>query len=301
MRRAWGVLVVVLALTTFNSCQQPPGTDGSLPDDWAALPAAKVPVPEVGSCYRTSATYAWVLDRYAGSAVPSCDQPHHLETFHVGQFSGADALRPSPPPNGSPEARRAYEACATEAKTFLGDDWRNGRLDIAVLFPNSSQWKGEARYFRCDAMELASPAGLLQERRGSLRDGLTGERPLALGCAAIVRNASEIEDLAPTPCTTPHDVEYAGMFVAADVPYPDKADERQKLGNDCQPIFLGYVGVTAGQWSTSRRDLSYLSWLAAGEDGWQMGNRGVRCYVMVLDGTKVKASLKGIGTRPLPR
>jgi hypothetical protein len=150
-------------------------------------------------------------------------------------------------------------------------------------------------------MELASPAGLLQERRGSLRDGLTGERPLALGCAAIVRNASEIEDLAPTPCTTPHDVEYAGMFVAADVPYPDKADERQKLGNDCQPIFLGYVGVTAGQWSTSRRDLSYLSWLAAGEDGWQMGNRGVRCYVMVLDGTKVKASLKGIGTRPLPR
>jgi len=299
MRRALSTVVVVLALA--SSCGRLPGIDGSLPDDWAALEPAKVPVPVAATCYRTSATYAWLLDRYAGSATATCDVAHHLETYHVGEFTGADAERSSPPPNGSPEARRAYESCATEAKAFFGEDWRNGRLDIAVLFPTQAQWAGEARFFRCDAMELASPAGLLQERTGSLSGGLSGERPLALTCATIVRSNSEIEDLTPTPCTAPHDVEYAGMFVAAEAPFPAKAEDRQRLGGGCQPIFLGYIGVTAGQWSTARRDLSFLSWLAAGEDGWQMGNRGVRCYVMVLEGVKVKASLRSIGTRPLPR
>src|SRR5262245_3671185 len=183
MRRPFAAPAVALALAFLGSCDRPSGIDGSLSDDWAALSPAAVPVPATQTCYRTAATHVWVLDQYAGTPTASCDGPHQLETFHVGAFTGVDAERTGPPPMGSPEARRAYATCASEATAFLGDDWRTGRLDISVRFPSAAQWSGQARYFRCDAVEVATPAGLIKERTGSLRGSLTGGRPLQLTCA----------------------------------------------------------------------------------------------------------------------
>src|SRR5258706_12117800 len=141
------LLVLVAA-----GCGNPPGTDGDLVDDWSALATPGVPVPKVGECWSGTDT-ADELAAGPGMAVVDCGADHASETYHVGQFSGVMAQRASVPDDA--DLSDAYTTCDQQAKTFLSGDWHDGRLLMRVFAPTDKQWAGEARFFRCDLVEVS--------------------------------------------------------------------------------------------------------------------------------------------------
>ena len=54
-----------------------------------------------------------------------CTESHNVELIYVGQFTGAAGDATTPPASGSADRKAAYQACADQAKTYLGDDWRD--------------------------------------------------------------------------------------------------------------------------------------------------------------------------------
>src|SRR5262249_38684474 len=145
-----------------------------------------------------------------------CDEEHGVEVYHVGTFTGGVAERTTAPAETSTEFKAAVGECDTEAKDYLGDDWRAGNLQLGVVLPSEKAWSGGGRGLRCELSEIDTVAnsGDAKPRSGSMRDGLAGDRPLALGCYTVTSADDEIDSVDPIACDQQHDAEYAGVWAA---------------------------------------------------------------------------------------
>ncbi|MFI5835303.1 septum formation family protein [Micromonospora sp. NPDC051300] len=293
MGRAMRSLVaVVLAGVLSTACASTGGLDGDLGDDWAAMPPAGPFTPVAGVCQVSDFTPTVGLPAYAPVG---CDLPHRVETVHVGTFT---VDRPAPPAVGSPEMRTAFGECDTRARGYVGDDWRAGRLRLAVAVPTGTGWTAGSRWYRCDLTELntVEAAAVVVTRTGSLRDALKPPSRLRLGCQRTGQERGRVQTLTSADCAVAHDAEFAGVWVAPDRPYPKKPADWAPLYAGCFGAIARFSGVPADGTLRYRSDVVVRP---PGPGRWVVGDRGVRCYLWLSDRT-VTGSLKGAGPARLP-
>ncbi|MEU3454116.1 septum formation family protein [Micromonospora sp. NPDC006766] len=291
MRGAMKVLVAALVVGAVLTGCASSGLDGDLTDDWPALPPAGPFTPAAGVCQVADFTPTVALDGYDPVG---CDLPHRVETVHVGAFT---VDRPAPPALGSTELRTAFADCDSQASGYVGDNWRAGRLRLAVALPTGSGWATGLRWYRCDLTELTTVEAAAQvvTRTGSLRDALKGASALRLGCQRTSGDI-RVQKLTPIDCGTPHDAEFVGVWPAPERPYPTKTADWAPLYAGCNSILARYAGVPD---DAVLRFRSGVVVRPPGTGRWAVGDRGVRCYLWLSDRT-VTASLKGVGTAGLP-
>lgn len=294
--RVTGAVVVAAAALLLAACGKPAGVDGNLTNDWAALPEAKIPVPAAKVCYQVESDNPVTVTKWPPSV--ECTTTHTVETIQVGAFTGDDAARTSPPPTGGPGRRRAYQECAAQAKTFLGDDWRAGRLDLFVVTPVALHWEGGARWFRCDLVEYKDLDNFdIVSRTASLQGGLSGGRELGLGCFQATEKGGDIDTMVATDCNAAHNSEFAGVYEAPDGAYlADSAARDRRNYDGCRPITAKYTGVPND--SNFQYRLGQITF-PFGKEDWELGNRGVRCYLFITSRPLTKSG-KGAGTAEFP-
>ncbi|MFU8854471.1 septum formation family protein [Micromonospora sp. SL1-18] len=292
MRRAMTTLVAALvAGAVLAGCAATDRLDGDLTDGWGALPAASAFTPASEVCQVADFTPSVALDGYDPVG---CDLPHRVETVHVGAFT---VDRPTPPALGSAELRTAFADCDTRANGYVGDNWRAGRLRLAVALPTGLGWAAGSRWYRCDLTELTTVEAAAQvvTRTGSLRDALKGPSSLRLGCQRTGGDA-RVQTLTPVDCRTPHDAEFVGVWPAPDRPYPTRDADWAPLYAGCNTVLARYVGVPD---DAIVRFRSGVVVRPPDSGRWAVGDRGVRCYLWLSD-RMVASSLNGAGPAGLP-
>jgi len=286
---------VAAVLLTSGCGGRAAGVDGNLTNNWPAMPVAKLPVPTAPACFDVPEAGPGVSK--LPDAVP-CERAHNLETIHIGTFTGEDATRDAPPPGGGPAQQKAYAECAGAARDYLGGDWRDGRIDLDVVVPTSAQWEAEARWFRCDLLEINDfDSWGVTHRTATIRGGLTGDRPLALTCFQVTAKSEDIDKVQPMACGAAHNSEYTGTWEAPPGTYPADDAAREKLQLDgCRGVVARYTGVPNDD--KFRYRVGQITF-GFGKAAWDLGNRGARCYLWMSDKSYTK-SLKGAGTGGLP-
>jgi hypothetical protein len=279
-------------------CGKPAGVDGNLTNGWAMLPEAKIAVPTAPACYTATEDDLTTITKWP--APVDCTASHNVELIYVGQFTGADADNSAgPPASGSAGRRKAYEDCADQAKSFLGADWRTGRLDLTLDVPITAQWEAGARWYRCDLQQYKDLEDyVVDTRTASLKGALgSGTGDVLLGCQTITEEGAD-KDLVmrPAACTSAHNGEFAGIWEAPDAAYnPDATARKTANLAGCRGVVSAFAGIAndanfiyrTGQVSTPFNKAS-----------WELGNRGVRCYIW--QNKNVSKSLKGAGPAGLP-
>ncbi|GAA2604756.1 hypothetical protein GCM10010399_39700 [Dactylosporangium fulvum] len=296
MKRWQAGLSLALVLMVAG-CGNPAGTDGDLVDDWSALGTPTVPVPTVGQCWSGTAT-ADKLQAGAGMTTVGCDADHASETFHVGEFTGTIA-QASAPPTGA-DLSEAFKTCDEKAKSFLNGDWHDGRLVLRVFAPSAKQWTGEARYFRCDLVEVSNDNGTVFQRKSSLKATLDGSQPIALNCVSVKLDSKNfIEDFVPVTCETQHNGEYVGTFRSPDDrPYPTDVNARRSLIQPgCKKLVASFLGVSEAAYDQNKQIT--FAWSTASPTRWSYGDRTARCYLMLEGKLSVGRSLRSNGNNPI--
>ncbi|MEV0130437.1 septum formation family protein [Dactylosporangium sp. NPDC050688] len=301
MRRS--VVLVVAAVTLLGGCTRPApaGADGDLVNGWPMLPTAALVDPVAPACYALPGGTA-SADVTSWPAPVPCTNPHETELISVGRFTGADAERATPPVAGTQALRGAYTRCADDAKTLLGADWRTGRVSLSVDVPSPVLWDAGARWFRCDLQALQDIDRFsVATRTGSLRGVLRPDGgELRIGCVKVTTKpggaTGAIDRIFPASCTAPHEGEFAGLHEPPDGEYPADADARVNANlAGCRPVVAAYVAVPDDANFRSRTGLVTMPY---DKTAWELGNRGVRCFVWPPK--PVSASLHGAGTKGLP-
>jgi hypothetical protein len=264
---------------------------------WSVPPTPSVPAPPDKACYDMPGVRATESPAELSPPVP-CAELHTVETISVGAFE-AGVAGEGPPTAPNPVRQGAYAACAGSARQVLGDDWRAGRVGLLVAPPTSAQWRTGARWYRCDLVELVdvNADGMAVARRlGSLNGALSGGEALGLGCFAV-DVVSATAPKATVPCSRQHNVEFAGVFDAPPGPYPVGPQLYGQSHDGCRKVAAEFVGLPN---DATFKERATVFWNGYGQEGWDLGNRGVRCYLVINPRSSVTGSLKGAGERARP-
>jgi hypothetical protein len=293
MMRRWAFVVVGLLLAA--GCGVPAGTDGSLVDDWPALPEPKIFVPAAGVCLPGVAAGGLGGGTGLGSYRPlDCGHLYMGESVHVGQFTGNDASRDRPPSLGDVGWRVAFTGCDRAIKEYVSGEWRGARLGMSIGVPNLQAWQGGARWYRCDVAETISlDTDAFQKRTGSLRGVLKGGSELAHGCFNPVMVKDDLEGMKPVDCGKAHRAEYAGVWTAPDIPYEDFVKNSARTHRGCLGVVAKFTKVPNDSM------LQYRIGTIFYEPDWNVGDRGVRCFIW-SDDKDLKRSMRGAGPKALP-
>ncbi len=280
---------VVLAATGCGG--GPTVGDGVLGLDWSVMPKPVVPTPKPDVCYPGVANEVdWDLSTF-GSTPVACIEEHQSETFHVGTLAADDSV--DRPEVGDDLFREAYEACAKEAKGFLGGDFHTARVAIVPVMPTERQWRGEARWYRCEMLETKDAWETIVSRKASLRDGLRGSRPAAITCANdnFDDKSASGNNVVYVSCSVPHTAELTGIYTAPNGPNLgwDKALKKALAG--CFAIGAKYLGMTTSALN-GRGGVQWIAW-QRDEAFWSVGDRSTRCYLGPYPTRKIKGSIKG--------
>ncbi|MBR8744448.1 septum formation family protein [Nocardiopsis sp. MG754419] len=101
-------------------------------------------------------------------------------------------------------------------------------------------------------------------------------------------SGTEITDVPVVECTEPHDSEFFHSEILPDGDFPGDDAVRTTGEEVCQgAAFTEFVGV---EWEESE---VYASFLSPIEQGWDLGDREILCYVIVAE--PVSESLEGAG------
>ncbi|MFU8873515.1 septum formation family protein [Micromonospora sp. SL4-19] len=299
MRRWYGLAAVAAVMAvTVSGCGSLTGHEGDLTANWPPLRQAEQFAPKAGDCH-VIANQSSYLTSYEPV---DCGQPHLVETFHLGTFTGSLADRPAPPPVGSAAIRPAFDECDARVTAFVGGDWRGARLTIQVVPPSPNGWTGGARWFRCDVFEpndtadggnyRIRPYDQPIERTSSLRDVLKGASPLVYGCL----NEDEWGNFQQITCTKAHEFEYVGSWKAPDGRYADADRDEDAIHAKCRTLVARYANVPVDGMLRYRTGTTYR---LPSEEAWTRGDRGIRCFHW-SGGKKLTRSIKGGGTKLLP-
>jgi hypothetical protein len=129
------------------------------------------------------------------------------------------------------------------------------------------------------------------------RDSISGDvTELRVGdCIDEPVGRSTVSDVQHQPCTSAHDAEVVYVLTDASATYPGVEHFRTVANDQCATQATAYLGAEFD----SRSDISG-GFFYPTEDSWGSGDHDVTCYVNRADGGKLYASIKGIGTAPLP-
>jgi Septum formation len=300
--RGLALLAVVATVLGVAGCASAPTVgDGSLGVTWATLPTPAVPTPKAGQCTgRGTAeglpTVSWDMALFNAAPVSTvdCSAEHVTETFFVGTFPpDGNTDVPARPKLGTALFRSAYESCAQQANDFLGGDFHTARVAVRPVMPTERQWAGNARWYRCEAMEVSNANGSINPRTSSLKDGLRGDRPLAITCGneSLSQDQKYIENITYITCDTEHDVELTGIYLGPDDAYPGDTQVQTAALDACYGIGAAYLGLTrAGLDSTG--GIRWLFW-GGSSDFWSVGDRSHRCFMGEFPRRKLTGSIKG--------
>jgi hypothetical protein len=289
---------VVASMLLLTACGRPAGVDGDLTNDWPALRSVEPFVPRVGDCYEHGDAGLVVHLVSVSELEPCTSKRADHETVYVGRFSGVDADRDGPPAKGSPALRAAYERCLPFANEHLGGDWQGALVTFTLVLPTQESWRVGVRTFHCDLGHSLTMAGVAPfAGKGSVKDGLRGDRRLALPCA-VDSGYGRLVDIG---CDRPHHAEFAGVYTAPDVPWQDPPTALIRVVDaGCAEIVARYVGFpSARAW---RNDQLGVRWTDAHGNGldqprWAIGDRAVRCFVSTLTPARwIVGSVQGIGS-----
>lgn len=301
MGRRWAAVAVLVGALGLGGCTPAPAEgDGSLGVEWAVLPTPSVPVPPVGACTAATGaqTVGWTLAFLPGSSV-DCAEPHLAETFHVDMFpSDVDTDPHTVPTVGSARFRYAYTTCMEQATAFLGGDPHTSRLAVLPVMPSERQWAGQARWFRCEVMELAGLDRTIAERTGSLRDALANAGPLTTTCADVTLSPDRSVVLAATftSCVAEHDVELTGATTLPDgeYPAPDRLDDLITEG--CRRVGAAYVGIGPAELLRAGSSAFEFATPITAEM-WSAGERSAWCFYGSLSQRR-SGSVRDLGVFP---
>jgi hypothetical protein len=301
MRGRAGLLAVAAAVAILLAgCADPVGTgDGDIGGDWAVLPKGEVPVPASGVC-RTGqladGTVDWQMSIFDDQPVP-CTQKHATETYYVGRVTDAKTVSLNTPPEAGDAAYKAvYVNCMRRAYDFLGDDYHRARVSIVAVLPTPLEWRGDARFYRCEMLEISNQYEKIVERSSSLKNGLKGSRPAAVTCANFTVSSKDyIKTFDFVPCSKSHLTEFTGLYTPKDGKYPGekKSDSLGTAG--CLSVGARYVNM-----SVSALDaMGGYEWVyyGGGETKWSVGDRVDRCYLGKYPRSKRTGSIKGKSPR----
>ncbi|ABP54333.1 septum formation family protein [Salinispora tropica] len=282
----------LVALTLAGCATAPPGTDGDLVDDWAPLATATGFTPDAGTCHPTGSKVG-----YRSSYAPApCDQPHMVETLHVGTVTGADTTDSAPPKAGSAGMQAAYATCEQEVNQALGADWRSGRVGLTVVMPSRGGWEGGSRWFRCDVHEEKSlDDRSAVSRTASLTGALKGDSELRHTCFEPALEDDQVTEMKPVACDQKHHAEFVGVWTAPDTDFADFQRNEDKTDKGCAELIAEYVGVPRSDVKYRAGWIYYEPW----EEQWINGDRGVQCFLWVGD-RNLTRSMKGAGKAGLP-
>ena len=198
-----------------------------------------------------------------------------------------------PHASSSPLFRVAYESCAQQANEFFGGDFHTARVAVRPVMPTERQWAGQARWYRCEAMELVNASGGINPRTATLKDGLRGTRPLAITCGdeTLSQDQKYIENITYVDCASPHDIELTGIYLAPDMDYPGDAKVQTAALDACYGVGATYLGLTRAALDA----VGGIRWLFWGgsNDLWSVGDRSHRCYMGEFPRRKLTGSIKG--------
>jgi hypothetical protein len=300
MRRTVGLVVALAAVLVLGACGSAPAVgDGTLGAQWAVLPSPTVPAPSSGTCRQGTVTNVnWDLPVFAVAPV-DCSRPHRTETYHVATLD-ADAGANLPEP-GDERFRAAYQVCAQQANDFLGGDFHTARVSIVPVMPSERQWRGQARWYRCEMLEITSAYLAVAERTASLKDGLRGARPLALTCAneKLTPDKKFVENMTFVDCGSRHNSELTGIYVAPDATYPGQDKVNEQALSACFGIGATYLGMTRA----ALNGTGGVSWIAWGGDEtlWAVGDRSFWCFLAPYPSRQLTGSIKGRRPGSFPR
>ena len=297
--RRWPVAVALSLLTALFAagCANPAGVDGDLTNGWAAIGVPTGFTPAAETCHL--ANFATSGPRNTYEEV-DCKLKHRTETVYVGTYPSPAAEAPDPPAQDSAGARAAYRICDAKTTAYVGGPWRTARLWIGVTQPTRAAWTGGARWFRCEVLVSSSVEddGGLVQRVGTLRDALDEPgSPLLLTCYRVLLDKQgKIATMPATPCSAQHNAEFVGVWDAGQSAAPTTTKQWDEFHDGCRGLIAKYVGVP------DDADLQFRAGvisLPGGDDVWELGDRGVRCYLW-LDAKTLTASLKGKGDKAMP-
>ncbi|HZM78201.1 MAG TPA: septum formation family protein [Candidatus Limnocylindrales bacterium] len=281
--------ILLAATLTLAACSR--GEGGGLTDHWSRMADPASWRPQAGTCH-----YGFEprLMRSAYDPV-DCADDHRFETVHVGQFGG-EVPASEPPAESTPQFRSAWADCDARATAYLGGQWRDRQVRVAVSMPAPQGWKAGSRWYMC----LLGPVEWTGNRSTVLDQSLKGRYAslpvLEWGCG----DQPDSGEFKPTDCREPHDTEFVGSF-SLDMSYAAvkaRYDANDPLFHrECLKLIAGFVGVSGAAKLPRGTGSSY--WLPDGAD-WEAGDRSVRCFLWI-DGGAVSGSLRNAGTGGLTR
>jgi hypothetical protein len=141
---------------------------------------------------------------------------------------------------------------------------------------------------------MENPITTVMIKRGAVRNGLSGARPLAVTCIATQEDASQIVQRANlVDCGQPHAAEYAGYYTAPDRTWSDSIATNDESEDGCGAVVAHYLGLPSIE-SWTNQSLGYWS-TRYDKERWEMGDRTVRCFAYAFTKSKVIiGSVKGI-------
>ena len=294
--------VAAVLLLAGCSVPKPAGTDGNLVNGWPAVPAAQYTVPKAGSCYDSQASLTAADD--AGYAEVSCSQPHTMEIAAVKTWTGAAASRSDVPADPDPDFAAARTACVQAVNDYIGGDYRSGKVFMRVGTPDARQWAGGDRSYTCE-LGADNGNGPGDTRTGSVKNGLTAARPLAIGCTLTDGSKldsdgtySDVNTFAPIDCSKPHDSEFvAAADPLSDALPDDSTTQNQHFADRCYLAITAFLGIPVAT-SVKRTDL-YAMWWWQSAKVWAHGDHSVQCFVVLTGGKRITGTLSGWGTAPI--
>jgi hypothetical protein len=300
--RRWAIVAMLgaLGLAAMSGCGGLAGLDGKLVDDWGPMGEPAIARPAAGDCFVAAGSGAAADLTTASLKEVSCGSEHTSETVYAADFVGAGGTVPAA---GSTAMRRAFTACDAGARTYLGDNWRAGRLRLLLLPASKKQWEGGARFYRCDVVETTGESGQPVNRSQSVKDGLRDPKPLGVRCVNDVgKDADSVDGINFVDCAAKHTAEFSGVFTVTPPgkAYPGQTNLQKTLLDGCEKLAARYLGLAT---TDIPKGLAWLTWGLSKAD-WQGGDQAVRCYVGVYDRSHpigAGATIKGLGTRPIPR
>jgi Septum formation len=274
------LLAVALALT---ACSQNGG--GGLTDRWSRMPDPVPWQPQAGTCHHG---FEPRLMRSAYDPV-DCAASHRFETVHVGQFGGG-LPGSEPPASDSPEFKSAWADCDAQATSYLGGQWRDRQVRVAVSLPVPEGWTAGSRWYMCQLGPVEWTGNRSAMLNQSVKGKYTSMPVLEWGCG----NQPDTGEFEPTDCAEAHDTEFVGSFTL-DLSYPAvraKYDANDPLFHrECLKLIAGFVGVSGPDRLPRGTGSSY--WLPDQVD-WQAGDQSVRCFLWIGGGA-VSQSLRNAG------
>ncbi|MEV0133271.1 septum formation family protein [Dactylosporangium sp. NPDC050688] len=280
MRLRMIAAVVLLSLAGCDGTQPGGGPTASA----AASPSAKA-LPAAGGCH---AGQSLRPDDYRPATLNAvdCAAEHQAEIVRVGQLT-------TPPEN---KTREVYTDCDTAAREYVGGDWHEGRLGLAVIVPSTEEWIAGVHEYRCALLEFSADGFTSRLRTGSLKDGLRGPRPLALTCVDVLAIPDgqgwyqSIDRLVPIDCAQPHNGEYVGLYASPDVPHPGMTKLTREATQACNAKAATFLGQSPSKFA-NRTDIIVIP-TGGNPERWALGDHTVRCYIVTRPDNRVTQSLK---------